>query len=83
MASRHGGAVATNDGQPDSLSTDSVASPAVDVQWLTQRQLASYLQCSIATLARLRPPRHLLGASPRYSKIEIDAWLASRSGGAP
>lgn len=45
-------------------------------EWMTQRQVAHYLQCSIATLARLRPPRHLLGASPRYLRSEIDQWVA-------
>ena len=62
---------------------DAEQPPTQVADWLTQRQLARHWQCSIATIGRLRPPRHLLGASPRYLRSEVDAWLASRTGGAP
>jgi len=49
-------------------------------EWMTQKQVAKYLQCSVATIIRWKPPRHLVGMTPRYSRAEIDSWLFAREG---
>jgi hypothetical protein len=43
--------------------------------WLTRQEAAEYLKISTRQLDRLRLPRSVLGASPRYSQAALDDWL--------
>jgi excisionase family DNA binding protein len=50
---------------------------------LTQQQLAEELQVSVRTLERWRqegtgPAFIQVGRSPRYRRVDIDAWLEQR-----
>ncbi len=76
------GPVAGHDEQPhtvnDGQSVEQSDVPVNAPDWMTQRQLAAHWQCSVATILRIKPPRHMLGMSPRYLRSEVDAWLASR-----
>jgi|GEM_PF-7077190 len=44
---------------------------------MTRAQCAAYLQISLASLDRLKLPRHLLGSVPRFLRSEIDEWLVN------
>ena len=46
--------------------------------WMTRQEAAEYLKVSVRQLDRLRLPRAVLGASPRYSPAVLDEWLSRR-----
>ena len=71
--------IATSDAD-NMADAETCVKPAVE--WMTRAQTAAYLQISLPTLDRVKPPRHMVGASPRFRRSEIDEWLASQSGGA-
>jgi hypothetical protein len=77
--------MATNDERPGANGANEeleTLQAIVTPEWLTRKQCARYLQVSLPTLDRVKPPRHMVGASPRFRKTEIDQWLAAK-GGAP
>ncbi len=82
MIARHRGAVAGHDERPHTVDVvQSVAPASAEVNsspWLRQREAAAYLGISVATLARVQPPRHMIGATPRYHRDELDAWVLAR-----
>lgn len=50
-------------------------------EWMTEQQLADYLEVSLSTVVRLRregtgPPVVMIGRRPRYLRSEVDAWIA-------
>ena len=47
--------------------------------WLTKRELAYKLRCSVRTIERLRPPAMRVGGQNRYRLSEVEAYLARKS----
>jgi hypothetical protein len=47
--------------------------------WMNRKEAAEYLKMSTRQLDRLRLPRSVVGASPRYSQEVIDEWLKQRT----
>lgn len=43
--------------------------------WLTKRELAGALRCSIRTIERLRPPALRVGGQNRYRISQVEAYL--------
>jgi len=43
--------------------------------WMTRREAAEYLRISVSQLNRLRLPRAVVGARPRYSLATLDQYL--------
>ena len=82
MNHTHRGAAAGHDEQPlTHNAVESVAPAGAEVNlspWMRQREAAAHLGISVATLARVQPPRHMIGATPRYHRDELDAWALGR-----
>jgi excisionase family DNA binding protein len=56
-------------------------------EMMTEAEVAAHLRVSASTLRRWRrtgdgPSWSRVGRRPRYSRIELDAWLLERSGAA-
>jgi hypothetical protein len=52
-------------------------------RWLTQRELADHLGCSVRTISnyhRAGMPHLMLGSHPRYRALDCEEWLTARSG---
>src|SRR5262249_3975771 len=47
--------------------------------WMTRKEAAEYLRISVRQLDRLKLPRAVLGASPRYSREALDGHLKQAS----
>ena len=47
--------------------------------WLTKRELAGHLRCSIRTIERLGLPAMRVGGQNRYKLSEVEAYLDRRS----
>jgi excisionase family DNA binding protein len=50
-------------------------------EWLSEQELADYLDVSLSTVIRMRregtgPPVVMVGRRPRYLRKEVDAWIA-------
>jgi excisionase family DNA binding protein len=64
--------------------TPSALSPGADIEMMTLRQVAQYLNCSYATAHKLaqqgKIPSFKLGGSWRFLKSEIDKWIAKGGG---
>jgi excisionase family DNA binding protein len=64
--------------------TLSALSPGADIEMMTLRQVAQYLNCSYATAHKLAQrgeiPSFRLGGSWRFLKSEIDKWIAKGGG---
>jgi phage terminase Nu1 subunit (DNA packaging protein) len=53
-------------------------------RWLTQRELADHLGCSVRQLSnyqRAGMPCLMVGSHPRYRASEVETWLADRTRG--
>ncbi|MGH2953014.1 MAG: helix-turn-helix domain-containing protein [Solirubrobacterales bacterium] len=47
--------------------------------WLTKRELASTLRCSVRTIERLHLPAMRVGGQNRYRLSEVEAYLTHKS----
>jgi excisionase family DNA binding protein len=47
--------------------------------WLTKREIAGHLQCSVRTVERLRLPAMRVGGQNRYRLTEVEAYLSRKS----
>jgi excisionase family DNA binding protein len=55
----------------------------VDERWLTQRELADHLGCSVRTISnyqRAGMPSVRVGSHPRFRASDCEEWLTARSG---
>lgn len=68
----------TPDERSDKADTVISAMPTQPSPWMTITETCRYLRVSRATLWRLRLPKHLAGASPRYHREEVDRVLLAR-----
>jgi excisionase family DNA binding protein len=51
--------------------------------WLTKRELAHALRCSVRTIERLHLPAMRVGGQNRYRLSEVEAYLSRKSRPAP
>jgi excisionase family DNA binding protein len=47
--------------------------------WLTKREIADHLGCSVRTVERLHLPAMRVGGQNRYRLTEVEAFLTHRS----
>lgn len=47
--------------------------------WLTKREVAGHLRCSVRTIERLHLPAMRVGGQNRYRLSEVEAYLSRKS----
>lgn len=47
--------------------------------WLTKREIAGHLRCSVRTVERLHLPAMRVGGQNRYRLTEVEAYLSRKS----